>query len=333
MSFTVVNKRDRKFKWENGFDPYGYNLPKPEIADQGKVLSVDNSGSYALAASSAVDDTVYFNLRLNTTSSVLTVTDTTYTVAQINNIAYSYVCPVVLKVQYDEDDIYRLFRLYRIEESGHLTKWCNTVSTDNTGVIVFNDLINLNDNGTLTFYRRAVHDLTAGDNISISDAGVISAVLPTTSKTLLWAQNNLIITDGWNYTSSGVASADWQDYDEIIVEIMPTPNEAAGNDALSKGGCYIDATHSVNKHVIGRKTAIPESYTELYPENIYVFDNLSIYSPTVGDANTNVHYNVTFYISTDNDGYKYLNGICNSSSITATLWANCMIACFGIKHN
>lgn len=331
MSFKVVNRIDRDFRWDNGSNPYGFNIPFPTTGDNGKVLSVVE-GNYALAADASGEETIYFNLRLNTSDSILTVTDTEYTVLEINNMVYSYITPIVLRVQYDETDVYRLFNLYRIEETEHVTKWCSTVSTDNSGVEIYNDLININDNGTLTFYRREVKNLIAGDNIQISN-NVISAVLPTKTKDLLWAETNLVITDGWTNIGYGIQPAHdiFTYYDEIVIELAPVQNMSAGNDALSKGGMYIDATHSVNKHIIGRKTVVDSTYP-VYPDNPFVFNNLSIYSPTIGDPNTKVNYNLTFYIDKDSDNYYFLHGICNASSITATLWANCAYYCYGIKY-
>lgn len=330
MSFKVVNRVDRDFRWDNGSDPYGFNIPFPTTEDNGKILSVVE-GKYTLAANAPGEQTIYFDLRLNTSDSTLSVTDTEYTVAQINSMVYSYTTPIVLRVQYNETDVYRLFNLYRIEETEHITKWCSTVSTDNSGVEIYNDLININDNGTLTFYRREVKNLIAGDNINISDSNVISAVLPTETATLLTTSAATeVITDGWTKTFS-IENFDTT-YDEIVIEIGANQAVSAGQYTISKGGLWAQSG-SVFKNIQlhAQKTYMPSTASsEIYPTQPYQTPTYSIYAP-VNDQSGKVNFTISFDMMMSGPNLVIF-GNCVSSSITANLWPSCYIVIWGIKH-
>ena len=78
MSFKVVNRIDRDFRWDNGSNPYGFNIPFPTTEDNGKVLSVVE-GNYSLAAaSSGPTYTAGDNISISD-ANVISATDTKYT--------------------------------------------------------------------------------------------------------------------------------------------------------------------------------------------------------------------------------------------------------------
>ena len=80
MSFKVVNKVDRDFKWDNGSNPYGFNVPFPTTEDNGKVLSVVE-GKYSLSEVETVAYTAGDNIQISD-SNVISATDTTYTAGE-----------------------------------------------------------------------------------------------------------------------------------------------------------------------------------------------------------------------------------------------------------
>lgn len=78
MSFKVVNRIDRDFRWDNGSNPYGFNIPFPTTEDNGKVLSVVE-GNYSLAAASGGETyTAGDNIQISD-ANVISATDTKYT--------------------------------------------------------------------------------------------------------------------------------------------------------------------------------------------------------------------------------------------------------------
>ena len=85
MSFKVVNKVDRDFKWDNGSNPYGFNVPFPTTEDNGKVLSVVE-GRYSLKEDSSNTYTAGTNIQISS-ENVISATDTTYTAG--DNISIS----------------------------------------------------------------------------------------------------------------------------------------------------------------------------------------------------------------------------------------------------
>ena len=326
MSFKVVNKVDRDFRWDNGSNPYGFNVPFPTTEDNGKVLSVVE-GKYALATSSSGEETIYFNLRLNTSESTLSVTDTEYTVSQINSMVYSYITPIVLRVQYDETDVYRLFSLYRVEATNNVTKWCSTVSTDDSGVEIYNDLINITDNGTLTFYRRAVKNLTAGENINITN-NVISATIPEETVTLLYSLSNNAITDG--YGANMPINDD--NYDEIIIEIGAIPNMSANQYTLLKGGCWREQNNTMNsKYLRGIKSKVPSSSPLWDVIQPYMFDNLVVYSE-INDPIDNTKHRFGLYATSYKDNGNTIIALqCVADDINVCLFPNNNVYVWGIK--
>ena len=80
MSFKVVNKVDRDFKWDNGSNPYGFNVPFPTTEDNGKVLSVVE-GKYSLSNVETVAYTAGDNIQISD-SNVISATNTTYTAGE-----------------------------------------------------------------------------------------------------------------------------------------------------------------------------------------------------------------------------------------------------------
>lgn len=79
MSFKVVNKVDRDFRWDNGSNPYGFNVPFPTTEDNGKVLSVVG-GKYSLSNVETVAYTAGDNIQIS--NNVISATDTTYTAGE-----------------------------------------------------------------------------------------------------------------------------------------------------------------------------------------------------------------------------------------------------------
>lgn len=95
MSFKVVNRIDRDFRWDNGSNPYGFNIPFPTTEDNGKVLSVVE-GNYSLAeTSSGPTYTAGDNIQISD-SNVISATDTKYTAGANINISASNVISAVL---------------------------------------------------------------------------------------------------------------------------------------------------------------------------------------------------------------------------------------------
>lgn len=328
MSFKVVNRVDRDFRWDNGSDPYGFNIPFPTTEDNGKILSVVE-GKYSLAANTPGEQTIYFDLRLTTPGSTLTVTDTEYTAAQINDLVYAYAAPIVLRVQYNETDQYRLFQLYRIEETDHVTKWCSTVSSDNSGVEIYNDLINITDEGTLTIERRTVKNLTAGSNISISASNVISAVLPTDTVTLLYSLSNNAITDG--YGANMPINDD--NFDEIIIEIGAIPNMAANEYTLLKGGCWREQNNSMNsKYLRGIKSKVPSESPLWEVIQPYMFDNLVVYSEVNNPVDNTKHHFGLYATSYKDNGNTIIALQCVADDLNTCLFPNNNVYVWGIKH-
>lgn len=201
MAKAYVNKRD-KFLWDNSFKPED-KIPTPSASDEGKAIVVDDDGNYALDEVSA--ETIYFDLRLNTSDSTITVTDTEHTVAEINELARSY-ANVSLRVQYDEDDIHRLFRLYRVED--WVTKWNDTVSSAEDGVININtDSINMQDNGTIRFYRRTLSNTPYNYSTEEHIVGTWIDGKPVYEKTVI-ANKSDLAADVASYYSHGISDID-----------------------------------------------------------------------------------------------------------------------------
>ena len=93
MSFKVVNKVDRDFRWDNGSNPYGFNVPFPTTEDNGKVLSVVE-GKYSLSNVETVAYTAGDNVQISD-SNVISATDTTYTAGENINITNNVISATI----------------------------------------------------------------------------------------------------------------------------------------------------------------------------------------------------------------------------------------------
>lgn len=93
MSFKVVNKVDRDFRWDNGSNPYGFNVPFPTTEDNGKVLSVVE-GKYSLSNVETVTYTAGNNVQISD-SNVISATDTTYTAGENINITNNVISATI----------------------------------------------------------------------------------------------------------------------------------------------------------------------------------------------------------------------------------------------
>lgn len=93
MSFKVVNKVDRDFRWDNGSNPYGFNVPFPTTEDNGKVLSVVE-GKYSLSNVETVAYTAGNNVQISD-SNVISATDTTYTAGENINITNNVISATI----------------------------------------------------------------------------------------------------------------------------------------------------------------------------------------------------------------------------------------------
>lgn len=93
MSFKVVNKVDRDFRWDNGSNPYGFNVPFPTTEDNGKVLSVVE-GKYSLSNVETVSYTAGDNINISS-DNVISATDTTYTAGENINITNNVISATI----------------------------------------------------------------------------------------------------------------------------------------------------------------------------------------------------------------------------------------------
>lgn len=169
---------------------------------------------------------------------------------------------------------------------------------------------------------------TAGDGIEISESNVISAVQPTTSAILLSTASNQVIKDGY----SNVLQITDRDYDEIIIEIGAIPDMSYDLYTLVKGGCInVDPEKMNSKYLRGIKSHVPKTSSLWEVIQPYMFDNLVVYSKRVSDSDLNNHLFAIYASSYKRGTNTYITIDCVADDSNINLFPNNNIFIWGIK--
>jgi len=170
---------------------------------------------------------------------------------------------------------------------------------------------------------------TAGEGINISNSNVISAVLPTDTVTLLYSLSNNVITDG--YGANMPINDD--DFDEIIIEIGAIPNMAANQYTLLKGGCWREQTNTMNsKYLRGIKSKVPSSSPLWEVIQPYMFDNLVVYSEVNDPVDNTKHHFGLYATSYKDNGNTIIALQCVADDLNICLFPNNNVYVWGNKH-
>jgi len=169
---------------------------------------------------------------------------------------------------------------------------------------------------------------TAGDGIEISDSNVISAVQPSTSVALLNSASNQVLKNG--YTNR--LQIEDRDYDEIIIEIGAVPNMEYNLNTLVNGGCVNLSPKKMNsKYLRGIKSKVPSSSPLWEVIQPYMFDNLVVYSKQVTESDLNNHLFAVYASSYIQGTNTYITIECVADNNNVNLFPNNNIFIWGIK--